>query len=153
MIFGAEKSSITSACLHEFCVLVFIVPVNCLKSIVSPAACCLSWHLLWLADNKVCSYWKMWMSCLEGWDVCFALKKVCSRTDLLSRLYSCNMLGASCRWLHFRLECHTKWTQMVGYTNCRASSQEHLDIWSGIWHWLSPAFVGSRSRDSDCLRM
>lgn len=121
------------------------------RSAVSPAACCLSWHLLWLANNKVCSCWKTWMSCLERWDVCFALKKIGSRTDLLSGLYSCNTLGASPRWLHFHLECHTEWTQIVSHANCRASSPEHLDICSGIWHWLSPAFVGSLSRYGELL--
>lgn len=47
----------TSVCLDEFW---FVVPVNCLRHVVQflLAACCLSWHLFWLANNKVCSCWK-----------------------------------------------------------------------------------------------
>lgn len=136
-------------CLDEFWFVASELPEA--WSAVSPAACCLSWHLLWLANNRVCSCWKTWTSCLEGWDVYFALKKICLWTDLLSGLYSCNTLGASPRWLHYHLECYTKWIQTVGRAKCRTSSREHLDMCSGIWHWLSPVFIGSLIKDGEFL--
>lgn len=70
--------------------------------------------------------------------MCFALKKICTRTNLVNGLYSCRVLGTNPILLHSHLECCTKLIQIVDHANCRASSWEYLDICSGIWHWLFP---------------